>query len=196
MRDRKEYNRAYRQANKEKIAAKQKEYRETNKEKIVADSKEYREANKEKIVTREKEYREVNKEKRSTRNKAWRHENKEHCSEYNKTKWRETIKPLLESDPQKFIHSKLKKIKRRSNLNIDYLMQIFNNQNGRCAITNIKMTTIFGDQLSISIDRIDSSIEYLIGNVQLVCKAINLAKQHHTQEETLELVRLIRENQF
>jgi hypothetical protein len=59
----KAYNKAYKEANKEEIAAYhkayQKAYREANKEEIAAYNKAYREANKEKIVA----YREANKEK-------------------------------------------------------------------------------------------------------------------------------------
>jgi hypothetical protein len=57
--DNKEYNKEYREQNKEKIKQKNKEYREQNKEIIKQKNKEYREQNKEKI----KEWREANKDK-------------------------------------------------------------------------------------------------------------------------------------
>ncbi len=75
---------AYYEANKEKIAAKKKVYREANKEKIAAKSKAYREANKEKIAAKNKvwyeankAYYEVNKEKIAARGKVYREANKE-----------------------------------------------------------------------------------------------------------------------
>ena len=55
----KEYKKAYREANKEKIKEYNIKYREANKE----EAKEYREANKEKIKEYKKAYREANKEK-------------------------------------------------------------------------------------------------------------------------------------
>lgn len=66
-------DKAHREANKEKIAAKKKAYRDANKEKIAA----YNEANKEKTVAYQKAYREANKEELSAKDKAYREANKE-----------------------------------------------------------------------------------------------------------------------
>ena len=57
--ERKEYNKKYKEDNKEKIKEYSKKYREDNKDK----KKKYREDNKEKIKLRDKKYREDNKEK-------------------------------------------------------------------------------------------------------------------------------------
>jgi len=48
-------NKAYRDANREKIAARQKAYREANREKVAAYKKAYREANRDKINQRQRE---------------------------------------------------------------------------------------------------------------------------------------------
>jgi len=50
-----------------------KAYREANKEKLAAQNKAWREANKDKI----KAYREANKDKRNAQGKAWREANKD-----------------------------------------------------------------------------------------------------------------------
>ena len=60
---RKEYQRAYRAANKEKLKEIRNAYREDNKEKIKETLKAYREANKEKIKENKKAHYEANKEK-------------------------------------------------------------------------------------------------------------------------------------
>jgi phage host-nuclease inhibitor protein Gam len=82
------YRKAYREANKEKIAECDKAYREANKEKIAECDKAYREANKEKIAERYKAYCEANKEKIAERGKAYREANREILAarrkEYNK----------------------------------------------------------------------------------------------------------------
>ena len=67
-RDKKEYNKEYREINKEKIKEYNKLYRETNKEY----NKEYKETNKEKIKENNKLYREANKEKKNLYNKNYR----------------------------------------------------------------------------------------------------------------------------
>jgi hypothetical protein len=64
---------AYREANKEKLAAMEKAYREANKEKFAVSKKIYHEKNKENI----KAYLEANKEKISAQRKAYREANKE-----------------------------------------------------------------------------------------------------------------------
>tara|TARA_R110000796_G_C14350259_1_gene411498 strand:+ start:244 stop:642 length:399 start_codon:yes stop_codon:yes gene_type:complete len=53
----KEYDKKYRQANKEKIAAKSKVYRKDNKEKLAAQKKAYNKANKEIKAASDKAYR-------------------------------------------------------------------------------------------------------------------------------------------
>ena len=53
---------AYREANREKIAAQQKAYREANREKIAAQKKAYYETNREKIAAQQKVYYETNRE--------------------------------------------------------------------------------------------------------------------------------------
>ena len=75
--DIKAYHKAYREANKEKIAAYHKAYREANKDKFSARNKAYYEANKEKVAVRYKAYYEANKEKVAASQKAYREANKE-----------------------------------------------------------------------------------------------------------------------
>jgi len=75
------HKKAYREANKEKISLQRKAsdraYREANKEKISLHKKAYYQANKEKINATAKVYREVNKEKIRADNKAWYQKNRE-----------------------------------------------------------------------------------------------------------------------
>jgi hypothetical protein len=71
--ERKEYNKEYRETNKETIQEYKKEYYETNKEKI----QEYYENNKEKLQERMKEYRENNKEKIQEYGKEYYETNKD-----------------------------------------------------------------------------------------------------------------------
>lgn len=52
----KEYNKKWHAANRDKILAQKKEYRAANKDKILAKNKEYRAANKEEIKYQKKEY--------------------------------------------------------------------------------------------------------------------------------------------
>jgi len=75
-----QYDKAYREANKEAIAERRKAWYQANKEAIKA----YYEANKEAVVERSKAYYEANKEAIADRKKAYREANKEAISEYSK----------------------------------------------------------------------------------------------------------------
>ena len=82
--EKKQYNKEYRQANKDKISAKKKQYREANKDKISAKLKEYREANKDKTKEYNKEYRQANKDKISAKTKEYHIANKDKIKNWRK----------------------------------------------------------------------------------------------------------------
>ena len=94
QKERKEYDKAYYEENKEKILIRGKKYRENNKEK----RKEYREENKEKILIRGKEYREKNKEKIKEYDKAYYENNKEKRKEYDKARYEKNKEKIRNKD--------------------------------------------------------------------------------------------------
>ena len=71
--EKKAYQKAYREANKDKINANAKAYREANKDKLAAKAKAYYKANKDK----RKAYREANKDKRKAYQQAYQKTNKD-----------------------------------------------------------------------------------------------------------------------
>ena len=83
-------DKAYNEANKEKVFARKKAYREANKEKIAARKKAYYEANKDKKAAYDRAYREINKERLSAQRAAYavthkdviRERDKEYKKEY------------------------------------------------------------------------------------------------------------------
>lgn len=74
---RKEFNKLYKELNKESLSNKKKIWALINKEEISQKQKEYREDNKEKISIQRKEFRESNKERLSLERKEFREKNKE-----------------------------------------------------------------------------------------------------------------------
>lgn len=69
------------------------------------------------------------------------------------------------------------KRKKQYNLDIQYLIDLYESQNGSCAISGIEMTYDYGKTATnISIDRIDSNIGYIKGNIQLTCYIANIMK--------------------
>jgi hypothetical protein len=92
----------------------------------------------------------------------------------------------------------LSKAKRRGKCKIDinYLENLWESQQGLCAISKIEMTKILGQgkiNTNISIDRIDSDKGYVIGNVQLVCRVINQAKNNLKQIDFINLCKKVAE---
>lgn len=91
----------------------------------------------------------------------------------------------------------LKGTKRRSkekniynDLTIDFLMYLWEKQDGKCALTGIPMTYKFYEgrvNTNLSVDRIDSTKGYSKENVQLVCMAANQMKNDLSMEEFLEM---------
>lgn len=59
-----------------------------------------------------------------------------------------------------------------------YLLELWNKQEGRCALTNIDMETgssIPRKPFTVSVDRIEPSRGYTKGNVRLVCLIVNVS---------------------
>ena len=75
-------------------------------------------------------------------------------------------------------------------LSLDALELLWNTQKGICAITGWPMTMELANGVvhtNCSIDRINSAEGYIVGNVQLVCRAANVAKNALSQNEFLSL---------
>lgn len=68
------------------------------------------------------------------------------------------------------------------------LIALYENQKGTCAVTGLRMSFETGVRMhhnpfKVSLDRIDSGLGYDVGNIQLVCGAVNRAKTDHSMEE-------------
>lgn len=80
-------------------------------------------------------------------------------------------------------------------INVDYIYNLWKEQNYRCAISNIPI--IFGEdtfayQLRASIDRKDNNLGYIKGNIQLVSLPINYAKNRQTDKTILNSLMILK----
>lgn len=83
------------------------------------------------------------------------------------------------------------------NIDMKYIWMLFKKQKGLCALSGrtIELPALIktrhmanqGRNHTASLDRIDSNLGYIKGNVQWVHKDINFAKQSMTDEEFIEL---------
>ena len=99
------------------------------------------------------------------------------------------------STPQNFLtrsfgqlkHARMKKEKSKKGweITLEDVLELWELQKGRCALTGLFMTFHKDGSgrrdLNVSIDRIDPDIDYLVTNIQLVCLRVNTIK--HTLKE-------------
>lgn len=78
------------------------------------------------------------------------------------------------------------------NIYIEYAWKLYQNQNGKCAFTNLEISLTNNSTSRLaSLDRIDNSVGYEIGNVHWVHKDINWMKGTYTAERFVELCNLV-----
>jgi hypothetical protein len=102
-----------------------------------------------------------------------------------------TKSAIRSQSPKNFIsgvlhHATQRKQHLGCDIDLGYLMQVYENQKGKCALSNETMTYLAGAgrvPTNISIDRIDSSKGYLRGNVQFVCDIVNRMKQDMSEKD-------------
>jgi len=78
-------------------------------------------------------------------------------------------------------------------IDVDFLMELWREQSGLCALSGIRMTWGQGGikATSISVDRIRHREPYEPGNVRLVCYAVNAFRQRMSDSEMIEMARAI-----
>jgi len=86
-----------------------------------------------------------------------------------------------------------------SNLTIDHLVEVWNKQKGCCAYTGVKLVLpsyknykLVNYNYKASLDRIDSSKTYTIGNIQFVSYTMNNLKSNMDDEDLKEFFTIIK----
>lgn len=93
------------------------------------------------------------------------------------------------------LHTKAKwRCKKEFNITEEDLFDLWSKQDGKCAYSKLPMSAASNQLYTVSLDRIDSSTGYIVGNIQLVCAAVNRMKQEFTQDVFLTLCNLITQN--
>lgn len=79
------------------------------------------------------------------------------------------------------------------NLTVEYLRELYDMQDGKCAYFNIVLQLDGGMGLrSITLDRLDCDRGYVQGNVVLACRAANLARGNASTDDMHVLVEMIK----
>ena len=82
--------------------------------------------------------------------------------------------------------------KRTGNISIEEVYDIWILQNKKCALSGLDIDFIKRNKgITASIDRIDSNKEYVLGNIQLVHKDVNLMKNKFNQDYFVDMCKKI-----
>jgi len=81
-----------------------------------------------------------------------------------------------------------------NDINTDKVVELYRSQNGECALAGVKMACYAHPCLSLSIDRIDNKIGYLVTNIRLVLKAINRARSTFDDLSVIKWINDIKAN--
>lgn len=73
------------------------------------------------------------------------------------------------------------------NVDFDYLADLLIKQDFKCTLTGWNIDAMDVGNNTASLDRIDSSIGYVVGNVQWVHKMVNMCKQQYSQSDFIEM---------
>ena len=81
-------------------------------------------------------------------------------------------------------------------LTIEGLKELWDKQEGKCAVTGVQMSLERGnDPYQLSLDRIDNSRGYALDNVRWVCYIYNIARGQFSDQQVLKFIREANEKQ-
>ena len=109
---------------------------------------------------------------------------------------------LDEYSPFRQFMNRIKHLKNKKNIgdiSLQHLREIWDEQDGICPFTKVKMTLKIGQRkgkitpYQASIDRIDSSKPYNNGNVRFVSYIANVARHNFLDDDLVEFCRLVAE---
>lgn len=136
----------------------------------------WKDANKERRLIYDKQYRNANKEKISIKNK------KRYTGLTLDQKFEQLLKTAQTRKTVKVF------------ISIQHIKDAWKKQEGRCAYTKLPLTSEAHQLNTVSLDRIDSSKDYVEGNIQLVCVPINRMKLDYSEEQFINLCSLVAQN--
>jgi len=91
-----------------------------------------------------------------------------------------------------------KRTQKGFDIDLDYLLFLWEKQNHRCIISGIEMTTVKGKGVyyfsNVSVDRINPNLGYIKDNIQLVCSWANTAKSNLSMDEFKKMISITHKN--
>jgi hypothetical protein len=138
-----------------------------------------------------KDWRVANPDKAKDQDKLFRDRNKEKISIKNQKRYKNLT---LEQKFDQLVKTAGKRKNKKCFITVEHLHDVWQRQEGLCVYTKLPLTSE-GHQLNtVSLDRVDSSKDYTVDNIQLVCVPINRMKLDYTEDQFIELCRLVTHN--
>lgn len=138
-----------------------------------------------------KNWRVQNKEYRLSYDKQYYANNKEKISVKNQKRYTNLT---LDDKFDQLVKTAGKRKNKKCFITVEHLHDVWQRQEGLCVYTKLPLTSE-GHQLNtVSLDRVDSSKDYTVDNIQLVCVPINRMKLDYTEDQFIELCRLVTHN--
>jgi len=124
--------------------------------------------------------------------------NNEHLRKFSKENGKHLIQYSNNGrDKYTGLREHFRRIKKRNheyNITLDDLLELWIEQNGTCIYSGVKLLhpNEGGNNLNTaSLDRIDSNLGYIKGNLQFISIICNQAKNNLTHQEMLEFIKII-----
>jgi hypothetical protein len=137
--------------------------------------KEYYQKHRKEVMDKHREYRNKNREKV----RRWNREAQRRKMKSNPMYSKENLRRWTGRSFDAYLKYCLSHCKNRGmkiEIDASFLTGLLSRQNYKCAITGVEMNHEVGSMYAVSIDRIDSSLEYTKENVQLVTQFMQYAK--------------------
>lgn len=136
-------------------------------------------------------WRKENTEKIKEKDKKYRAENKEKISLKNKKRY---LNLTLEEKFIQLVNTASKRKNKKCFITVEHLHDVWQRQKGLCVYTKLPLTSESHQLNTVSLDRVDSSKDYTVDNIQLVCVPINRMKLDYTEKQFIELCHLVTHN--
>ncbi len=129
--------------------------------------------------------------------KAKERDKRTYCNNKEKIKIKNKRRYTNLSLDEKFIQLVNTASKRKNKncfITVEHLHDVWQRQKGLCAYTKLPLTSESHQLNTVSLDRVDSSKDYTVDNIQLVCVPINRMKLDYTEKQFIELCHLVTHN--
>ena len=136
-------------------------------------------------------WREKNKDHRLSYDKMYRANNKEKISIKNQKRYTNLT---LDKKFDQLVNTAGKRKNKNCFITVEHLHDVWQRQEGLCAYTKLPLSSEAHQLNTVSLDRIDSDKDYTADNIQLVCVPINRMKLDYSEDQFIQLCKLVAQN--